>query len=770
MIQTIHAKIIITTLIATASFAFAQTNSQIKMPTFLKKHEWSSYEEVERLFQKNEALEQLKAYAATAPIPEDPSGRISAQILLGRHSEAANTLTQLEKDQAPYHYFHVTLFLAAAELQKNGMSETEAFAKAFRQAFQLLNNTQAVQAGYYSSYSMRRAWPFLRETFHQTKSNPFNHEAGSTLIQRFTDAWVHKQVLTHTLPLLKQEYHKRFKIQDDILIKTPDGAQLSAIIVLPKNASKPLPAAMAFNIYTEYYFNLREAAYAASMGYAGVLADARGKGRSPDTPQPYETEGKDTNAVIDWIARQPWCTGEVAMYGGSYLGFAAWAATKNIHPALKTIVPYAAAIPGQGLPMENNIFLNANYAWSGLVTNHKHQDWSVYDDSNRFFNLNQRYFQEGRAYRELDAIDGTPSPWLQKWLKHPSYDAYWQAMVPYQDDYRNINIPVLSFTGYYDDGQISAVHYLDQHYKYNPDAQHYLVIGPYDHATTQGTQAPTLRGYNLDPSAHIDVKALTFKWFDHIFKNGARPHPVRDRINLQIMGGDKWRHLKGWDELQKGKKRFYLSNIKTENYTGNGVYKLSHKPQKGAFLKQTVDLADRTQELNHYYPWPIIRRAFQENGPKNLPISNGFAFISEPFAKETIIQGRFSGEMKVRINKKDFDLGLVFYELTEKGEIFHLSYYLGRASYANDMSKRTLLQPNTPQTVPFHRTRMTGKLLQKGSRLLVRVNVNKNRNAQINYGTGKDVSDETIADAGVPLEIDWFLNSYIEVSFADWDQ
>jgi hypothetical protein len=34
----------------------------------------------------------------------------------------------------------------------------------------------------------------------------------------------------------------------------------------------------------------------------------------------------------------------------------------TINPALKTIVPYVAAIPGLGVPMENNVFINANYA------------------------------------------------------------------------------------------------------------------------------------------------------------------------------------------------------------------------------------------------------------------------------------------------------------------------------------------------------------------------------------------------------------------------
>ena len=56
-----------------------------------------------------------------------------------------------------------------------------------------------------------------------------------------------------------------------------------------------------------------------------------------------------------------------------------------------------------------------------------------------------------------------------------------------------------------------------------------------------------------------------------------------------------------------------------------------------------------------------------------------------------------------------------------------------------------------------------GRQLVKGSRLLLTVHVNKNPFAQIDYGTGKDVSDEDISDAQTPLEIKWLTGSYIRI-------
>jgi hypothetical protein len=43
----------------------------------------------------------------------------------------------------------------------------------------------------------------------------------------------------------------------------------------------------------------------------------------------------------------------------------------------------------------------------------------------------------------------------------------------------------------------------------------------------------------------------------------------------------------------------------------------------------------------------------------------------------------------------------------------------------------------------------------------------KNGYTQINYGTGKDVSGESIADAGEPLHVRWYNDSVVHVPVAD---
>ncbi len=43
------------------------------------------------------------------------------------------------------------------------------------------------------------------------------------------------------------------------------------------------------------------------------------------------------------------------------------------------------------------------------------------------------------------------------------------------------------------------------------------------------------------------------------------------------------------------------------------------------------------------------------------------------------------------------------------------------------------------------------------------LSVIKEPGREINYGTGKIVSEESIADAKVPLKITWFADSYLDL-------
>ncbi|ESP91148.1 MULTISPECIES: CocE/NonD family hydrolase [Pseudoalteromonas] len=552
--------------------------------------------------------------------------------------------------------------------------------------------------------------------------------------------------------LIAEDDNARYVIDKKLLVKTPEGAQIAAMYYRPKDKKKPIPALLRHTIYVKPKWDISIIRESAARGYIGAVSYTRGKAHSPEEIVPYLYEGRDVTAVINWLSAQSWNDGQVGMFGGSYDGFTQWAAAKYMPKALKTIVPYVAGSPGNSLPMENNIFLLVNYAWPFYTTNNKTLDHVVYRDNDRWRSLNDKWYQSGRSFREVDKVDGQPNPWFQSWLEHPSFDQYWQSQIPYKQDFAKVNIPVFSIAGYFDDGQRASINYMNDHYKYNPQAQHYLLIGPYDHFGAQrATKKAILRDYTIDPIAHFDTLEITYQWMDHIFRGANKPALLKDRVNYQVMGSNKWKHAPSLKKVSNEELTLYLSEVKE----GNKYVLSQKKPSKPAYLTQRVDYADRTTINNDYYPYPIV--------DKKPEMTTGYVFMSEPFEQPIEVSGTFFGKIDATINKRDMDFGVTLYEVMPDGRLFHLSYYLGRASYAKDMTKRILLESGKVETLPFTRTGMTSRMLSRGSRLLVTLDINKNAYAQINYGTGKNVSDENISDAKEPLKVYWHNSSYIKV-------
>jgi uncharacterized protein len=543
-----------------------------------------------------------------------------------------------------------------------------------------------------------------------------------------------------------------YNIQDSISVKARDGAILSLIVVRKKGDESPQPVILQSTIYVrDTGRDIASLKKSVDQGYIGAIMYARGKRFSPDEILPYENDGNDTYDVIDWISKQKWCNGSVGMYGGSYNGFTQWAACKTLHPALKTIVPYVAARPGQGLPIENNIFVNPNYEWSFYVGNNKYLDTVAGNDRQRFRKMQNKWWETGVAYKKLDSIDGVPNKWFQRWISHPSFDSYWQKMTPYKKDFAYIKIPILAFDGYYNDGQSSGLYYLRELQKYSPETPAYLVIGPYGHFGTQRGGEAILYEYKVDAVALFDINKITYQWFDYILKNGTKPEILKDRINYEVMGRNEWRSAPSIDKMSNDFLTLYLTNNKLDKF-----YSLnSKKPTKKGYLTQEVDFANREITNNDYYPEPIIR--------KEIDTSNGFNFISEPLKEPMLINGSFLGEIKASINKLDMDIGVTLYEVMPNGEYFHLSYFIGRASYSNDITQRKLLKPNVIETISFSNTHLVSKKLNKGSRLLIYLNVNKNPFSELNYGTGKTVTEETIKDAKIALKIKWYNDSFVKI-------
>ena len=540
---------------------------------------------------------------------------------------------------------------------------------------------------------------------------------------------------------IKQDHKRRYHINDSILIPMKDGAEISVVLVQRKGYSTTKNSAI---LISSIYAGTNEtgAMFSASKGYIGVVANTRGKRFSKGEAKPLEYENTDVYEVIDWISKQPWSNQKVGMYGGSYNGFSQWASMKHkVHPALKTIIPMVAIAPGIDYPMENNVLHNFSYSWSFYVTNNKYLDNEVSGDFERWNNLKNIWYSSGVAFNKLDSLDGEANKLWSKYMQHPSYDAYWKKMIPYKKEFAKIDIPILTITGYYDDSQRGAMYYYNQHHEYVKNPNHYLLVGPYDHWTSQDKPMEYLRNYKLDKSALINIRYdVVYQWFDYILKGKGKPNILKDKVNFQVMDADIWMHKPNLSAMTNDTLKFHLSATKI-----NDFYALSSK-SNASEIEMTIDFKDRKSMNNtEYYPWPLER--------EKINLKDGLIFKSEALKEDVIINGSFFGNLEFFVNKRDVDYSVIVYELTPENKYFHLSYYIGRASFAKNREHRNLLTPNKKTQVSFNNSKLISKKLQKESRIVIVVNVNKNNNAQINYGSGKDVNVESIKDAKEPLII-----------------
>ena len=664
------------------------------------------------------------------------------QLIRGNYNKALITIKKRLKETPidQRQYLDIYLHYVEAKLSKNFK---DAFKKSYRKYvknsndIEVINLDKALIIRDPTDYYVRS----FNDIYNNLKSEKTSQKIAKDLVKKYFLSTVFSTTRTLYFEVIKEDHKRRYTINDSIVIPMKDGAEVSIVLVQRKGDSKTKKSTI---LVSSIYAGTNEvsAMLSASKGYIGVISNTRGKRLSKGNIKPLEYEHLDVYEVIDWISKQTWSNQKVAMVGGSYNGFTQWASMKQeVHPALKTIVPMVAIAPGIDYPMENNVLHNYSYSWNFYVTNNKFLDFEASNDFNRWNSLKNNWFKTGVAFNKLDSLDGQVNKLWNTYMQHPSYDDYWKNMIPYKREFAKIDIPILTITGYYDDSQRGAMYYFNEHNKYANNRNHYLLVGPYDHWTAQTKPDESLRNYKLDKSALINIEEnLIYQWFDYILKGKTKPSILKDKINFQVMGTNTWMHKPTLNAMANETLTFYLSSKKD-----NEFYALKTKATNSE-VSMSVDFKDRkTMNNTDYYPWPLER--------EQINVKDGLTFKSETLKQDVILNGSFRGNLEFIINKKNVDYSVILYQLTPEGKYFHLSYYIGRASYAKDREHRNLLIPNQKTQVSFNNSKLVSKKLEKGSRIVVVVNVNKNNNAQINYGTGKDVNTESIKDSKIPLQI-----------------
>ena len=151
-----------------------------------------------------------------------------------------------------------------------------------------------------------------------------------------------------------------------------------------------------------------------SRGYVHVIADTRGAGDSEGTYNfQGKTEQEDGYDLIEWIAAQPWCDGNVGMLGMSYFAVVQNLIAAAQPPHLKAIAPYEAYTDRYRHSVYHGGVLNEGFfhQWWGHVSIGTMQP------------LIYKYVSREEVNARVAALMRTPevqdSPYLHIQLKYP---------------------------------------------------------------------------------------------------------------------------------------------------------------------------------------------------------------------------------------------------------------------------------------------------------------------------------------------------------------
>ena len=554
-------------------------------------------------------------------------------------------------------------------------------------------------------------------------------------------------------------------------VKIPmrDKVELNATLYLPKTPDGSPPRTPVIFTLTPYISDTYHArgAYFASHGYRFALVDVRGRGNSGGEFEPFANEPRDGHDVVEWLAKQPFCDGKVAMWGGSYAGFDQWATAKEFPPHLATIVPAAAAHPGLDYPSYNNIGMTYDVQWFTLTSGHTAQD-NLFGDQKFWRTKFLDAYKKHIPFKSLDLFVGNPLVNFQRILKHPTADAYYDAMLPTREQFQKIALPILTITGQYDGDEMGALTYYRDHFaNASPEtrAKHFLIIGPWDHA---GTRTPTdeVGGVKFGPGALVDLNDLHRQWYDWTMKARPKPAFLKNQVAYYLLApgnsgaNGEWKYADNFETLTANPKTFYLDS---NDGDANGVFRsgalVDATPTSRSGVQRGGGTASTGTDAFVYDPMDLGRGENVEGtDPKEKTAAldqtfalsigkDGLVYHTEPLANETPFVGCPALTLWVSIDTPDVDLECDLYEIQPDGTSIALWSDIRRLRYRESLREAKLVKAGEIVRYDFTPRTFVARRLMKGSRLRLIVTAVNSILWQKNYCSGGVVAEETAKDA-----------------------
>ncbi|HET6560791.1 MAG TPA: CocE/NonD family hydrolase [Marmoricola sp.] len=305
----------------------------------------------------------------------------------------------------------------------------------------------------------------------------------------------------------------------EVRIPMADGVELAATLYLPAG-EPPQPCLLEAlpyrkddltSSYSATYERLRD-----EFGYAVCRVDLRGTGSSAgDATDEYPAvEQSDLVAVIAWLADQPWCDGNVGMWGTSYSGFNSLQIACERPPALKAVCAIYAS---------DDRWTDDVHWRGGALRLVDLVDYCHYMTPMTMLPPVPALWGDGWREEWRRRLD-TQEPWVLTWLRENRDGDYWRHGSVRLDaegtGYDRIGCAVMIVAGWadgYRNNSFRTVEALRE-----AGAPHRLLAGPWVHAD------PT----TAFPGPRIDLDVELAAWFDRWLRGTGPEH--EDRVDLFV--------------------------------------------------------------------------------------------------------------------------------------------------------------------------------------------------------------------------------------------
>ncbi len=519
----------------------------------------------------------------------------------------------------------------------------------------------------------------------------------------------------------------RFTLERDVGVPMPDGVVLLGDRYGPGAAGGALPVVLIRSPYGRA--GVAGAIFAAPLarrGFQVFIQSTRGTFGSGGEFRPFLHEKSDGLATVAWLREQPWCNGQVAMTGGSYLGHTQWAIAPYVDPPLAavtldvTAAKITAAFYEHGAPGLRNA-LN----WSGLIGT---------QERGRLPNLVPNPMLLARMKRALGKlplqsadvdVTGAPVAFWRDFLGHAEpADEFWAGANHNESDLTRLP-PVSMVTGWWD--LFLPQQLRDYAAIRAAGGTVRLVVGPWLHA---------------EPA---EIKAITQEdvvWLSHHLLGGPAPSGLPVRVFVQQT--KKWLEFAEWPPPQLEHVSHYLrteGGLDREPEPGD--------PKPAWFI---YDPADPTPTVGGPVLQPPGKQA--DNAPVEAR-TDVLTYTSPPLAGDHNLIGPVSARIYVRAEREYADVFVRLCDVDTTGVSRNITDGIRR------LDPRTVPAPDVAECgdgvlAVDVELFPTGYWLQAGHRLRVQVSGGAFPRFARNFGTGEPFG---VASSGLRCKFEIFADA-----------